>query len=180
MRIKSIILFSVICLFLPPMLINSCQATDEEEHSLQIKIATSCFPPFQSICTAVVKVELTNIGNETFNGTLTIEGKTDKHSYEPRKYNVSNLTKDAVQGFAYSARTDDERTYWFTVTIEEEHDSIIKLYEDSTLIDEGWLVEAENSIFLYSFTQFLLIITGIVVPIGLAIVAYVYSRKKKK
>lgn len=180
MRIKSVILFFEMCLFLAPMLINSCQAIDGKEYSLQIKITTSCPIPFQSVSGIVVKVELTNMGNETFNGTLTVECQTKEGYWEPLGYPISNLTKGAIYGFSRSVSTDYAGRYWFTVTIEEEHLSTIKLYEDSRLIDEGWHVEAKDSIFLRSFTEFIMIVTGIVVPIGLAIVAYVYSRKKKK
>jgi len=178
MRTKSTVVSFIICFFLLPMLINSCQAIEEKEYSLQIKITTSYFPPFQSVCSAVVSVELTNIGNETFNGTLIIEGKTDKHSYAPVEYPISNLNKNAVEHYSKSFRTDDEGTYWFTVKIQEEHFSTIKLYRGSILVDEGQQVEAGDSIFLYSFTHFLMIL-GIVATVIVGIAA-IYRRKRKK
>ena len=176
MQTKSIFLFFIICLFLIPMLFNPCQAI-EEEYSLKIKITTSCAIPYQSVSSIVVSVKLTNMGNETFNGTLTIKGKTKDSSYASREYLISNLTKDAVQAYTYSVATDYAGRYWFTIKIEEEHLSTIELYEDSELTDKGIRVEAEDSIFLRSFTEFIAIL-GAVVGAIVSIAVAVYMKKK--
>lgn len=176
MRTKNIVLFFIISLFLMPMLINSSQAI-EEEYSLQTKITISCFPPYQSVSPIVVNVELTNMGNETFNGTLTIQGRTKDSSYTSHEYPISNLTKDVVLAYAYRVSTDYAGRYWFTIKIEEEHLSTIKLYRDSTLIDEGFRVETTPSIFLRSFTEFIAIL-GIVVSAIVAIAVAIYMKKK--
>jgi hypothetical protein len=175
MRTKNIILFFTICLFLTPILIDPCHSIDE--YSLEIKITISCFPPFQSVSSIHAKIELTNMGNKTFNGTLTIEGKTEDGQYPPIDYPISNLTKEAVQVYENSYRTDDVGTYWFTVKIEGDNFSTVKLYRDSTLVDEGFQVEATSSIFLHSFAEFLTII-GIIVAAIVSIAVAVYIKKK--
>ena len=178
MRTRSIILLFIASLFLTPMLINSGQATDEEDYSLQIKITTSCLLRFQSISPIDVKVELTNIGNKTFNGTLSIEGETREGLYwPPLEYPISNLTKDAVQGYTRSFGSYDAGIYWFTIKIVEERSSTIKLYRDSKLVDEGWQVEAKTSISLRSFGEFIAIL-AIVVGAIVAIAVAVYKKKK--
>lgn len=164
------------------MSISSCQAIEEKEYSLQIKITSSCSIPYQSVFPIVVTVELSNMGNETFNGTLTIEGETKDGHYGQSKYSISNLTKGVIQVYIYSVSTDYAGRYWFTINIEEEHLSRIKLYQDSTLIDEAMRVRATSSIFLHSFTEFIAIV-GIIVGaiVSLIVVAITYvSRRKGK
>lgn len=163
------------------MSINSCQAL--EEYSLQIKVAVhpkgilAPFLAFQSVSPVVVSVELSNMGNNTFNGTLTIKGKTEDGSYTPMEYPISNLTKDVVHSYSASFRTDDAGTYWFTIEIESNKTlSNIKLYEDSILKDEGYQVEVKDSIFYHSFSEFIAIV-GIIVGAIVTLVA-VYLRRR--
>lgn len=176
-RVEKKALFIIIYLFLISISIKSCQAIDGKEYSLQIKITTSCAIPYQSVSPIAVSVELSNMGNETFNGTLSIEGETTEGHYGAREYPISNLTKNVVNTFIYSVSTDYAGRYWFTVKIEEEHLSTIKLYQDSTLIEEGIRVQATSSIFLHSFTEFIAIV-GIVVAAIVSIAGIVYSRKR--
>jgi len=133
------------------MLINSCQAIEEKEYPLQIEITISCPLPFQSVSPIDVNVKLTNIGNETFNGTITIEGKTKDSHYASREYPVLNFTKNETRTYTYSVRTDYAGTYWFDFEIEEEeHRWVIKLYEDSRLADGGVRVKKISSFFIHS------------------------------
>lgn len=173
---KKVVLFIAICLFLLSNLISSSQAIGEIEYSLQIKVTTSSLIPYQSVSPIVVNVELTNMGNETFNGTLTIKGRTKDSSYTSREYPISNLTKDVVLAYMYSVSTDYEGRYWFTIEIEEEHLSRIILYQDSRLIDEGNRVKAEDSIFIRSFSQFIAIVGIVVAIVSIAVTIYLKKR----
>jgi len=170
---------SLVCILMISM-VNQCQALDQTEYSLRIKVSVSCPIPFQTVSSANVNVELTNIGNATFNGTLTISGKTEDGSYSPKEYPILNLTKNSTTVFFSSYRTDDVGTYWFTVQIEPNQSlSNIKLYQDSILKSEGYRVSVTESIFLHSFTEFIAII-AIVVSAIVAIVVGVYAVKKRK
>jgi hypothetical protein len=162
-------------------IIHKCQALEQTEYSLKIKISVSSPIPFQTVSPINVNVELTNIGNMTLNGTLTISGRTEDGSYLPIAYPISNLTKNLTTSFFSAFRTDDIGTYWFTVKIEQNQTfSNIKLYQDSILKAEGYRVETTESIFIHSFTEFIMIIAGIIVPIVLAILGLIVSRKRKK
>jgi hypothetical protein len=162
-------------------LLKPCYSYEEITYSLQLSLNVSCAIPFQTVSPAVVSFELKNIGNETFNGILILEGKTDKqHSWDPIEFNISNLTKNAVYRNSTSFSTPDEGLYWFTVKIEPNQTlSTIKLYVDSQLEEEGFRVGKTSSIFIHSFTNFIAIvgiIIGAIVTIGVAI----YSKRKKK
>lgn len=177
MEAKSVILFSI-CLFLILMFMSSCQAIEEKEYSLQIKVTTSCFPPFQSVAPVVVSVELRNMGNETFNGTLTISGRTDRgHSYSPIEYPITNLTSNKVLCFEQAFASYDDGIYWFTVEIEPDEVATIKLYQGSILKNEGFRVQTKGSILLHSFREFIMIV-GIVIGAIVAIAVAVYKKKK--
>lgn len=174
---KKIVPFTAICLFLFSNLVSSSQAIGEIEYSLQIKVTTSCRIPYQSVSQIYVDVELTNLGNETFNGTLTIKGRTKDSSYTSREYPISNLTKDVVLAYMYSVSTDYAGRYWFTIEIEEEHLSRIILYQDSRTIDEGNRVKTTSSIFLRSFSEFIAIV-GIVVGAIVSSAVAIYLKKR--
>jgi hypothetical protein len=154
-------------------------AYGEITYSLQLSLNASCAIPFQTVSPAVVSFELKNIGNETFNGILTLEGKTDEqHSWNPMEFTISNLTKNTIYRNSASFSTPDEGLYWFTVYIEPNQTlSTIKLYLDSQLQDEGFRVSETTSIFVYSFTNFIGIVAiaiGAIVTISVAI----YSKRK--
>jgi hypothetical protein len=175
------ILFSItlLCILLASV-INHGQAVEQTEYLLEIRIDVSCPIPFQSVNPVSVNVELTNIGNATFNGTLTINGKTEDGSYSPIEYPILNLTKNSTTSLSNAYRTDDAGTYWFTIEIEPNQSySNIKLYQDSILQDEGYRVEMTKSVFLHSFTEFIAII-AIAVSAIVAIVVGVYTVKKRK
>jgi len=161
--------------------VSPSQALEQTEYSLQIKITVSCLIPYQTVFPINVDVELSNIGNATFNGTLKISGKTEDGGYfAPTEYPISNLTKNAVNHFSASFRADDVGTYWFTVEIEANQSlSTIKLYQNSILKDEGFRVKTTESIFIHSFTEFIMII-GIVITIVLAVIGFIVQRKRKK
>ena len=178
MRTKSTTFFLLMCFFLIPMLSNSCQAIEEKEYPLQIEITISCPLPFQSVSPIDVNVKLTNIGNETFNGNITIEGKTKDSYYASREYPVLNFTKNETRTYTYSVRTDYEGTYWFTFEIEEEENRwVVKLYEDSKLVDGGVRVKKTSSFFIHSFAGFIAIL-GIIVGAIVSIVIAIYMKKR--
>ena len=178
MRLKNIVILFGACLLLICTSINSCTALEEKEYSLEIKMTTSCFPPFQSVAPVVVSVELRNMGNVTFNGTLTISGRTDRgHSYSPIEYPITNLTSNKVLCFEQPFASYDDGIYWFTAEIEPDEVATIKLYQDSVLKDEGFQVQAKGSILLYSFSVFIAIV-GIIVGAIVTIAVAIYKKKK--
>jgi hypothetical protein len=178
--IRTILKVYLMLLFLG-FLPKPCYSYEEISYSLQLTLNVSCAIPFQTVSPAVVSFELRNIGNETFNGILTLEGKTDKqHSWNPVEFNISNLTKNAVYRNSTPFSTPDEGLYWFTVKIEPNQTlSTIKLYADSQLEDEGFRVSKTSSIFIHSFTNFIAIV-GIVVVATVTIAVAIYSKKKKE
>ena len=103
----------IVCFFISSMLISPCQALNEKKYSFKISITTSCQIPFQTVSPIVISFELVNIGDESFNGTLTIEGKTDKHSFPLVKYDILNLSKNSVYRNSASFHTIDEGVYFF-------------------------------------------------------------------
>ena len=181
-KVRAFIASLLTCIFLIPFLAGPCQAIEQTEYSLQIKITVSCIIPVQSFpfSPVVVTVEVRNIGNETFNGTLTIDLKTNYHSYNQMEHSILNLTKDAVQSFSSSFSTDDPDRYYATIGIEpNQTSSNIKLYQESELVDEGFRVSAKDSIYLYPLGLFLALL-GIVVTAIVGIVGIIYARKRKK
>jgi hypothetical protein len=180
----------VVCIFVISLLLLitlsaiPCQGAIEE-YSLEIEVTLSAYPllAYQSVTPIDVNVELTNIGNNSFSGTLTIEGKTEENRrYGPRSYPISNLTNEKPHGYAMlGVRTDDIGTYWFTVTIESNQTvsfGNIKLYKGSVLIDENYnQVSITKSIFLRSFAEFLTIL-GIVIGAIVSISIAIYAKRK--
>jgi hypothetical protein len=159
-------------------------AYEQTTYSLQVTLNASCgfpFLPFQTVSSAVVSFELKNIGNETFDGVLTLEAKTDKgHPWNALKYTVSNLTKNAVYTNSTSYASVDAGLYYFTLKVEPNNTlSDIKLYQDSNLLSEGFRVSTNTSIFFHSFSEFIAIV-AIVVGAIVAIAVGVYTAKKKK
>jgi hypothetical protein len=142
----------------------------------------SCFIPVQSFpfCPVVVTVEVRNIGNGTFNGTLTADLKTNYHSYKQVEYSVLNMTKDSVQSFSSSFSTDDPDRYYATIDIEPNNTSSnVRLYQESKLVDEGFRVSTEDSIYLYPLGLFLAFL-GIAVTAVVGIAGIIYAKKRKK
>lgn len=173
-RVTHVLTFS---LFLMLLSINPCQAL--EEYSLEIKVTVSTYPflAFQSVSPIFVTVEISNIGNNTFNGTLWIEGKTEDGAYSPLEFPISNLTKDIAKTYSSSFRTDDVGTYWFTIKIEPNQTlSSIKLYEGSILKDEGFRVSLTKSTFIHSFSEFIAIL-AIVIGAIVAVIIAIYQKK---
>jgi len=159
-------------------------AYEQTTYSLQVTLNASYgFPylAFQTVSPAVVSFELKNMGNETFDGVLTLEAKTDKgHTWNALKYTVSNLTQNAVYTNSTSYSTVDEGLYYFTLNIEPNNTlSDIKLYQDSNFLSEGFRVSTSTSIFLHSFSEFIAIV-AIVVAAVVAVAVGVYTVKKKK
>ena len=155
-------------------------AVEQKTYSLQIALDASCSPisflNFQSIEPVDVSFQLKNLGNETFNGTITLRASTDKHSYDAIKFNVTNLATNETYSNSVSYSTIDEGNYYFTLEIESNDFSNIKLYQDSNLLNQNLIV---RTVFLHSFGEFIAII-AIVVTIILAIVGLAVQRKRKK
>jgi len=174
-----IIPISILCLLFTLVSICPCKG-EKIDCSIQIEVSVSSFPPFQSVAPIVVSVELRNKGNVTFNGTLTIYGRTDKdHSYSPIDYSISNLTKNEVLHFSRSFAAYDEGIYWFRVELEpNEIEVLMQVYEDSTLIDQTRKATVVRSIVIHSFTEFLMIV-GIAITIISVIVGFVVNRQRK-
>jgi len=159
-------------------------AYEQTTYSLQVTLNASSGLPllaFQTVSSAVASFELKNIGNETFDGVLTLEAKTDKgHSWNALNWAVSNLTKNAVYTNSTSYASVDEGLYYFTLKVEPNNTlSRIKLYQDSNLLSEGFRVSTNASISFHSFSDFIAI-AAIVVTATVAIAVAVYTVKKKK
>jgi hypothetical protein len=163
---------------------NSGLAYEQKTYSLQITLDASCRIPFfnyQSVAPIDVSFQLKNIGNETFNGTLTLEAKTDKgHSWNAIEYDIENLASNEVYSNSTSYASVDDGLYYFTVDIEPNDTfSNIKLYQGSSMITEGFRVHTNTSILLHSFTEFIAIV-AIVVTIILAIIGFAIERNRRK
>jgi hypothetical protein len=181
MNRKSRILCSVSVFLLSiSIAMNPCQALEQTEYSLRMNVSVSSPIPFQTVSPINVKVELTNVGYETFNGTLTITGRTEDESYSPIEYPISNLNINSTMNFFSAFRTNDVGTYWITVRVESNQSlSNIKLYQDSIFKSEGHRVGVTESIFIHSFTEFIMII-GVSVATILAVVGILVQRKRKR
>lgn len=174
---RIIILTLEILLFLS-VFIFPCQSI-EREYSLQIstrisygyRLRVQTFP-------LTVSFELENVGDETFNGVLVLEAKTDKHSFSPVEFHISNLTSGSIYKDSTPFRTDDEGTYWFTFKIESDDLSKIKLYQDSELVDQGIRVKTTTSTYLYPFSSFLTAVIVVLTAIGI-IVGVAYKKGKE-
>ena len=154
------------------------------DYSLQVTLIASCgfpFLPYQTVSSVIVYFELKNLGNETFDGIITLEARTDGgHSWKAIEYNVSNLTENEAYANSSSYPTVDEGLYYFTLNIEPSNAlSNIKLYQDSNLLSEGFRVSTSASFFFHSFSEFIAIV-AIVVGAIVAISVGVYTTKKKK
>jgi hypothetical protein len=163
---------------------NSGLAYEQKTYSLQITLDASCRIPFcnyQSVSPIDVSFQLENTGNETFNGTLTLEASTDKkHSWNAMYYNIENLAPNDVYSNSTSYSSIDDGLYYFTATIVPNATlSNIKLYEGSNMIAEGDRVHTGTTISIHSFTEFIAIV-AIVVTIILAIIGFAIQRNRRK
>jgi hypothetical protein len=178
------IIISLLVFLLVGLYINSGLAYEQKAYSLQITLDASCGIPFlnyQSVASVDVSFQLKNLGNETFNGTVILEAKTDKgHSWNNMIYNIENLTQNETYSNSTSYSSVDDGLYYFTVNIESNDTlSNIKLYQGSNMIADGSRVNMSTSILYHSFTEFIAI-AAIVVTIVLAIVGIAIERKRKK
>lgn len=149
---------------------------------LQAKVEASSQIAIQSFpfSTVVVSVELRNIGNVTFDGTLIIKGKTDYRSFAPAECAISNLGQNTVRDCSFYVAADDAGRYVFTVEVRTNQSlSVIELYEDSRFIDQGSSVTLTTSIYIYPLSDILTII-GIVLASMLAILAIFYRGRRAK
>lgn len=177
MRLKIAFSILIICGVVMLFFVNPSQAVTQEEYEIEIKFTTSCLLPFQSVFPISCDVELTNMGNEPFNGTLRIECETKEGYFAHKDFPVSNLAKADVQHFTARFSTDHAGRYWITVKLEEDSLDKIYLYEDSRLVDEANRVKTQDSIFFRSFSEFIAIM-AIVVGAIVSIVVAVYMKKK--
>lgn len=181
------IIISLLVFLLFGFSIKSGLAFEQKTYSLQIALDASCIPisflNYQSIEPVVVSFQLKNLGNETFNGAVTLRASTDKHSYDAITFNVTNLATNETNSNSTSYSTTDEGNYYFTLEIESNDFSNIKLYQDSNLLNQNPVVSTRASVFLHSFTEFIEIM-AIVVTIMLAIVGAIVGlaihRKRKR
>ena len=163
--------------------VKSGLGSEQKTYSLQITLDTSCFPllNYQSVSPVSASFELKNLGNETFNGTVTLDARTDKHSYSQLQFNVTNLTANATYANSASYSTTDEGNYYFTLDISSSDYSNIKLYQNSNLLSEGSSVHTSATAFLHSYTDFIAtvaIIVGAIVTVTVAIYTVKKTRKK--
>ena len=178
MRFKSAFPLVIICLFTLISFVNISNAITQDEYEIEINVKCSCPIPFQSISPVICDVELINMGNEPFNGTLTIECRKTKDDYFAHKdFPVSNLVKANVQHFTVRFSTDYAGRYFITVKLEEETLDKIYLYEGLELIAEGNRVQTKDSVFLHSFSEFIAIMAIVVGAIVVVAVA-VYRKKR--
>jgi hypothetical protein len=154
----------------------------ETTYSLQVTLNASpsiSFLNYQSIVPIDVSFQLKNIGNRTFNGTVTLEASTNKHTYDTLQFSVTNLMVNETYKNSTSYSTTDEGNYYFTLRIVSNDYSTINLYQDSSLRNEGVRVSTSTSAFFHSFTEFIAIM-AIAVGAIVAIAVGVYQVKKKK
>ena len=153
-------------------------AQNGEEHQLRISITikSNLLFPIQTIPIRV-SFNLENIGNTTFNGKVTLEIRTEKSTYNPITFPITNLTKNEVYKNSSSFATDDAGRYWATLKIEADDFTRIALYSDSELVDNAFEVQTKKSIYLYEL--YLVIIgLGVVGTFVSVLVALIYRRRE--
>ena len=182
---KTAIAISLLCILFI-VVIGKCHGQERTEYSLKIKVDISSLIPYQTVSPINVNVELSNIGNTTFEGTLWIIRTTEDNLYSVADFPISNLTKSSTKSYSATFRTDKIGTHSFDIRIEPNQtlsNPYIKLYQDSILKNEGYRVSVTDSIFIHSFTEFLTIV-GIVVTIVLFVLGIglkiALNRKKEK
>lgn len=153
----------------------------EKTYLLQITLDASCTPlsflNYQSVEPISVSFQLKNVGNETFGGTATLRASTDKHSYDPITFNITNLATNETYSNSTSYSTTDEGNYYFTLEIgSNDFSSNVKLYQGSTLLNQASI---RANVFLHSFAEFIAIL-AIIIGAIVAIIVGVYTVKKKK